>query len=55
MLFADDAIWTSVVNSLLVAFAAMAIALAFGIPRHSLSIAPTFLAKACSAVWFYCR
>ncbi|MGA8149461.1 MAG: ABC transporter permease [Terriglobales bacterium] len=32
MLFADDAIWTSVLNSLLVAFAAMAISLAFGIP-----------------------
>ena len=32
MLFADDAIWTSVLNSLLVAAAAMAISLAFGIP-----------------------
>ena len=32
LLFADDAIWTSVLNSLLVAFAAMAISLAFGIP-----------------------
>ena len=32
MLFADDAIWTSVLNSLLVAFAAMAISLTFGIP-----------------------
>ncbi len=32
VLFADDAIWTSVGNSLLVAFAAMAIALLFGIP-----------------------
>src|SRR5579862_6935581 len=32
MLFADDAIWTSVVNSLLVAVAAMAISLTFGIP-----------------------
>ena len=32
MLFADDAIWDSVLNSLLVAVAAMAIALAFGIP-----------------------
>jgi spermidine/putrescine transport system permease protein len=31
-LFADGAIWDSVVNSLTVAFAAMAIALAFGIP-----------------------
>jgi spermidine/putrescine transport system permease protein len=31
-LFADDAIWTSVLNSLLVAFAAMAISLMFGIP-----------------------
>jgi spermidine/putrescine transport system permease protein len=31
-LFADDAIWDSVLNSLEVAFAAMAIALAFGIP-----------------------
>ena len=31
-LFADEAIWSSVENSLLVAFAAMAIALAFGIP-----------------------
>ena len=31
-LFADEAIWTSVLNSLLVACAAMAIALAFGIP-----------------------
>jgi spermidine/putrescine transport system permease protein len=32
MLFADDAIWESVLNSLVVAFAAMAISLAFGIP-----------------------
>jgi spermidine/putrescine transport system permease protein len=32
LLFADDAIWTSVLNSLLVAFAAMAISLMFGIP-----------------------
>jgi spermidine/putrescine transport system permease protein len=32
VLFADDAIWTSVLNSLLVALAAMAISLAFGIP-----------------------
>ena len=32
ILFADDAIWESVLNSLKVAFAAMAIALAFGIP-----------------------
>lgn len=32
VLFADDAIWASVVNSLLVAGAAMAISLAFGIP-----------------------
>ena len=32
MLFGDGAIWDSVVNSLLVAFAAMAIALGFGIP-----------------------
>jgi spermidine/putrescine transport system permease protein len=32
MLFADDAIWTSVFNSLLVAAAAMAISLTFGIP-----------------------
>jgi spermidine/putrescine transport system permease protein len=32
ILFADDAIWDSVLNSLQVAFAAMAIALAFGIP-----------------------
>jgi spermidine/putrescine transport system permease protein len=32
MLFADDAIWNSVLNSLMVALAAMAIALAFGIP-----------------------
>jgi len=31
-LFGDDAIWTSVLNSLLVAFIAMAISLAFGIP-----------------------
>jgi spermidine/putrescine transport system permease protein len=31
-LFADDAIWTSVLNSLLVALAAMAISLALGIP-----------------------
>jgi spermidine/putrescine transport system permease protein len=31
-LFSDDAIWTSVLNSLLVAGAAMAISLAFGIP-----------------------
>jgi len=32
MLFADDAIWESVLNSLVVAFAAMAISLSFGIP-----------------------
>jgi len=32
MLFADDAIWTSVLNSVVVAVAAMAISLAFGIP-----------------------
>ena len=32
ILFADDAIWDSVLNSLQVAFAAMAIALGFGIP-----------------------
>ena len=32
LLFADEAIWTSVLNSLLVAFAAMAISLMFGIP-----------------------
>jgi len=32
ILFADDAIWTAVFNSLLVAFAAMAISLLFGIP-----------------------
>lgn len=32
LLFADDAIWTSVLNSLLVAVAAVAISLAFGIP-----------------------
>jgi len=31
-LFADDAIWTSVLNSLLVALAAIAISLTFGIP-----------------------
>src|SRR6266852_4159574 len=32
LLFADDAIWNSVLNSLLVAAAAMTISLAFGIP-----------------------
>jgi spermidine/putrescine transport system permease protein len=32
ILFADDAIWSSVLNSLLVALAAMAISLTFGIP-----------------------
>jgi spermidine/putrescine transport system permease protein len=32
VLFADDAIWTSVLNSLMVAFAAMGISLTFGIP-----------------------
>ena len=32
MLFADDAIWQSVLNSVMVAVAAMAIALTFGIP-----------------------
>src|ERR1700726_1031845 len=32
MLFADDAIWESVLNSLVVAFAAMAISLMLGIP-----------------------
>src|SRR5271170_4208753 len=32
VLFADDAIWQSVLNSLIVAFAAMAISLTFGIP-----------------------
>ena len=32
ILFADDAIWTSVLNSVIVALVAMAISLAFGIP-----------------------
>jgi spermidine/putrescine transport system permease protein len=32
ILFADDAIWTSVFNSLLVALAAVALSLGFGIP-----------------------
>src|ERR1700724_2069892 len=32
MLFADGAIWDSVLNSLIVAFAAMAISLTFGVP-----------------------
>jgi spermidine/putrescine transport system permease protein len=32
LLFADEAIWTSVANSVMVALAAMAISLAFGIP-----------------------
>jgi spermidine/putrescine transport system permease protein len=32
VLFADEAIWESVLNSVLVAFAAMAISLAFGVP-----------------------
>jgi spermidine/putrescine transport system permease protein len=32
LLFADDAIWNSVLNSLLVAFSAMAISLLFGVP-----------------------
>jgi spermidine/putrescine transport system permease protein len=32
MLFSDDAIWTSVLNSVVVALAAMAISLTFGIP-----------------------
>jgi spermidine/putrescine transport system permease protein len=32
LLFADEAIWTSVANSVIVALAAMAISLAFGIP-----------------------
>jgi spermidine/putrescine transport system permease protein len=32
LLFADEAVWTSVLNSLLVALAAMAISLGFGIP-----------------------
>ena len=32
LLFADDAIWNSVLNSLIVALAAMAISLTFGIP-----------------------
>ncbi|MFZ0731926.1 MAG: ABC transporter permease, partial [Candidatus Sulfotelmatobacter sp.] len=32
ILFSDSAIWDSVLNSLQVAFAAMAISLAFGIP-----------------------
>src|SRR5579863_4043189 len=32
MLFADEAIWESVLNSVVVAFAAMAISLTFGIP-----------------------
>src|SRR5258705_731669 len=32
LLFADEAIWTSVLNSLLVAFAAVIISLGFGVP-----------------------
>src|SRR5450755_4749225 len=32
LLFSDEAIWTSVLNSVLVAFAAMAISMTFGIP-----------------------
>ena len=54
-LFADDAIWTSVFNSLLVAAAAMAISLAFGIPQPSRSTGPTSPARRCSAGSFCCR
>lgn len=45
-LFADDAIWDSVLNSLKVAFAAMAISLAFGIPAALALDRAQFLGKA---------
>jgi spermidine/putrescine transport system permease protein len=46
LLFVDDAIWTSVANSLLVAFLAMAISLAFGIPAALALDRATFPGKA---------
>ena len=55
LLFADDAIWTSVLNSLLVAFAAMAISLTFGIPAALALDRANFPGKALSAGWCCCR
>ena len=46
VLFADDAIWESVLNSLLVAIAAVTIALAFGIPAALALDRATFPGKA---------
>ncbi len=46
ILFADDAIWTSVLNSLVVAFAAIAISLTFGIPAALALDRATFPGKA---------
>lgn len=46
MLFADEAIWDSVLNSLLVAVSAVAIALAFGIPAALALDRATFPGKA---------
>jgi spermidine/putrescine transport system permease protein len=46
ILFADDAIWTSVLNSVLVAAAAMAISLTFGIPAALALDRATFPGKA---------
>ena len=47
MLFADDAIWDSVLNSLMVAIAAVAIALAFGIPAALASSIPSGIRQRC--------
>ncbi len=51
ILFADGAIWDSVLNSLEVAFAAMAISLTFGIPAAWRSIAHSFRARHSSGDW----
>ena len=45
ILFADDAIWNSVLNSVVVALAAMAISLAFGIPAALALDRSNFLGK----------
>ena len=46
ILFADDAIWNAVLNSVVVALAAMAISLAFGIPAALALDRSNFLGKA---------
>ena len=50
--FADDAIWESVLNSLMVAVCRLAIALASAFPPRWRLIALNFPAKRCFAAWF---